>query len=230
MKTIGLVGGTGWVSTVDYYRIINQEINKSLGGLNYARCILYSLNFGEIEECIEKGDLEGIYTLILDGCQKVVRIGADCILICANTMHQFVDRLEKEIPVPIIHIATATARGIQKQKLSKVGLLGTKDTMEKDFYKLKLKSENIDTIVPEVVDREFIHHVITYELLKEIFKKETKARFLDIIQKLQVQGAQGIVLGCTEIPLLIKEGDVDMPLFNTLSIHARAAVEFALEE
>ena len=160
MKTIGLVGGTGWVSSVDYYRIINQEINKSLGGLNYARCILYSLNFGEIAECIEKNDLEGIYSLILDGCQKVIQIGADCILICANTMHQFVDRLEQEISIPIIHIATATAKEIQTQKLSRIGLLGTKDTMEKDFYKLKLQSEGIETLVPEADDREFIDQSI----------------------------------------------------------------------
>jgi aspartate racemase len=228
MKTIGLVGGTGWVSSADYYRIINQEINQSLGGLNYARCILYSLNFGEIAECMEKNDQEGIYALILDGCQKVVHIGADCILICANTLHQFADRLEKEITVPLIHIAVATAKQINKQKLSRVGLLGSKETMEKDFYKLKLQSEGIETLVPEAGDREFIDQSITNELLKEIFKKETKERFLNIIQKLRDHGAQGIILGCTEIPLLVREEDVDFPLFNTTRIHARAAVAFAL--
>ena len=228
MKTIGLVGGTGWVSSVDYYRIINQEINRSLGGLDFARCILYSLNFGEIFECIQRDDREGIYALILDASQKLTRIGADCVLICANTMHQFADRLEKEITVPIIHIATVTAKQIRNRKLSKVGLLGSKETMEKDFYKLKLQSEGIETLVPDADDREFIDQTITNELLKEIFKKETKKRFLDIIQKLRNRGAQGIVLGCTEIPLLIKDEDVDFPLFNTTLIHSRAAVEFAL--
>ncbi len=230
MKTIGLVGGTGWVSTVDYYRIINQEINKSLGGLNFARCILYSLNYGEIFECAQQDDGEGIYALILDASQKLTRSGADCILICANTMHQFADRLKKEITVPIIHIAAAAAKQIRNQKLSKVGLLGSKETMERDFYKLKLQSEGIETLVPDADDREFIDQSITNELLKEIFKKETKAKFLNIIQKLRDQGAQGIVLGCTEIPLLIKENDIDFPLFNTTRIHARAAVEFALGE
>ena len=227
MKTIGLVGGTGWVSTADYYRIINQEVNHSLGGLDFARCILYSLNFGEIAECIEKNDREGIYTLILDASQKLIHAGVDCILICANTMHQFADRLEKEITVPIVHIATATAREIQKQELSKVGLLGSKETMEKDFYKIKLQSEGIETLVPEADDREFIDQSITNELLKEIFKKETKERFLKIIRSLQNQGVEGIILGCTEIPLLIKEEDIDFPLFNTTLIHARAAVAFA---
>jgi aspartate racemase len=230
MKTIGLVGGTGWVSSVDYYRIINQEINKSLGGLNFARCILYSLNFGEISECTQRDDREGIYALLLDASQKLIRIGANCILICANTMHQFADRMEKEISVPLIHIATATAREIRRQKLSRVGLLGSKETMEMDFYRRNLKSEGIETLVPDADDREFIDQSITNELLKEIFKKETKERFLNIIQNLRDQGTQGIILGCTEIPLLIKEGDIDFPLFNTTRIHARAAVEFALGE
>jgi aspartate racemase len=228
MKTIGLVGGTGWVSSADYYRIINQEVNQSLGGLDFARCILYSMNYGEIFECTQRGDSDGIYALILDASRKLTRIGVDCILICANTMHQFAGRLEKEITVPIIHIATATARQIRKQRLSKVGLLGSKETMEKDFYKVKLQFEGIETLVPETDDREFIDQSITNELLKEVFKKETKERFLKIIRGLQDQGAQGIVLGCTEIPLLIKEEDIDFPLFNTTLIHARAAVEFAL--
>ncbi len=228
MKTIGLVGGTGWVSSADYYRIINQEVNQSLGGLDFARCILYSMNYGEIFECTQRGDSDGIYALILDASRKLTRIGVDCILICANTMHQFAGRLEKEITVPIIHIATATARQIRKQRLSKVGLLGSKETMEKDFYKVKLQFEGIETLVPETDDREFIDQSITNELLKEVFKKETKERFLKIIRGLQDQGAQGIVLGCTEIPLLIKEEDIDFPLFNTTLIHARAAVAFAL--
>jgi aspartate racemase len=228
MKTIGLVGGTGWVSSADYYRIINQEVNQSLGGLDFARCILYSMNYGEIFECTQRGDSDGIYALILDASLKLTHIGVDCILICANTMHQFADRLEKEITVPIIHIATATAREIRKRKLSRVGLLGSKETMEKDFYKAKLQSEGIETLVPEADDREFIDQSITNELLKEIFRKETKERFLKIIRSLQDQGAQGIILGCTEIPLLIKEEDIDFPPFNTTRIHACAAVEFAL--
>ena len=228
MKTIGLVGGTGWVSSVDYYRIINLEINKRQGGLTFAKCILYSVNYGEIDAFNKRNDLEGVYTLILDAANKLVGIGADCILLCANTLHMFADRIEQQIPVPLIHIATATAKHIKTRNITKVGLLGTRDTMEKDFYKSKLNKENIQVFVPEKNDREFIHNTIMNEILKEILSKTSKARFLEIINNLQLKGAEGIVLGCTEIPLLIKETDVCIPVFNTTVIHSLAAVDFAL--
>lgn len=228
MKTIGLVGGTGWISSVEYYRVINEEINKLEGGLTFARCILYSFNYGEIDALNKQNDMDGLFFLILDVSNKLISIGADCILLCTNTLHMFADRLEEKITVPLIHIAEATARQIHQQKLSKVGLLGTKYTMEQDFYKTKLAKQNIDTIVPEPGERAFIHDTIMNELLKGIFKKESKDRLLQIIHKLHQQGAQGIVLGCTEIPLIIKAGDFDLPLFNTTIIHALAAVDFAL--
>jgi aspartate racemase len=230
MKTLGLVGGTGWVSSVDYYRLINQGVNKALGGHEFARCILYSINFGEIVALNQRNDTEGTYELIKDAAEKVIQAGAEGIVICANTMHKFADRLQEEIEVPIIHIAEATAREVNSRNLHSVGLLGTKYTMEEDFYTSKLEAANIRTIVPEASDREFINSTIYDELLKEIFKNESKNRFLEIMKKLQERGAEGIVLGCTEIPLIIKEDDLDLPLFNTTAIHARAAVNFAISK
>lgn len=228
MKTLGLVGGTGWVPTVDYYRLINQGINAVLGGHEFARCILYSLNFGDIVRCNERNDTEGIYALLKDATQRVIRGGAEGIVLCANTLHKYADRLQETMIVPIIHIAEATAREINAKNLTTVGLLGTQYTMEEDFYMSKLAAANILTIVPEKADREFINTTIYNELLKEIFKEESKKRFLEIMTKLEQGGAQGIVLGCTEIPLMIKDDDFHLPLFNTTAIHARAAFHFAL--
>lgn len=229
MKTIGLVGGTGWISSVEYYRIINEEINHRQGGLTFARCVLYSFNYGEIDALNKQNDLDGVFALVLDASRKLIKVEVDCLLLCANTLHMFADKLESQISVPLVHIATATANAIKQQNLSKVGLLGTKYTMEQDFYKARLAQHNIAAIVPAPDDRLFIHDTIMNELLKGIFKKESKARLLQIIAKLHQQGAQGIVLGCTEIPLIIKEGDTDLPLFNTTVIHSLAAVDFALE-
>lgn len=228
MKLIGLVGGTGWISSAEYYRIINEEMNRRLGGLNSAKCILYSFNYAVVNELNEKYDAEGQFSLLFDAATKLIRIGAEGIVLCANTLHQFADKLERQISVPIIHIVTATARQINKQNLSTVGLLGTKYTMEMDFYKAKLSQENIQVLIPDGTEREFIHHTITHELLKGIFKEESKARFLQIMNRLHSQGAEGIVLGCTEIPLLIKQNDTELPLLDTLVIHSLAAVDFAL--
>jgi aspartate racemase len=228
MKTLGLVGGTSWISSVDYYRLINQGINKALGGHQFARCILYSVNFGEIVDLNEQNDNEGIYSLIKDAAVKTIQGGAEGIVLCANTLHKFADRLQGEIDAPIIHIAEATAKEIVEKGFSTVGLLGTKYTMEEDFYTSKLEAAKIRAIVPEEEDRNFINNVIYNELLKEIFTDESKSRFLEIMAKLRQQGAQGIVLGCTEIPLIIKDDDFDLPLFNTTEIHARAAVDFAI--
>ena len=204
MKTIGLVGGTGWISSVDYYRIINQEINHSLGGLQFAKCILYSFNYGEIDELNKRNDQESVYLMVRAAALDLMKIGADCIVLCANTLHLFADRLEEEISVPLVHIATATAKTIKNQNMSRIGLLGTKYTMEEDFYRKRLTQADIHVLVPPANEREFIHNTIMNELLKEIIKKETKDRFLKIIKDLQDQGAEGIVLGCTEIPLLIQ--------------------------
>jgi aspartate racemase len=230
MKTIGLIGGTGWVSTLEYYLLINEGINKRLGGLNAARCILYSFNYADINELNLCDDHEGIYKLVLDVAEKLKNSGADCLVLCANTMHQYVERLEEEIKLPIIHIADATATEIKKQSLSQIGLLGTKFTMEMDFYTKRLSNAGINSLVPAKSERLFIHNAIMSELLKEEFKPETKKRFLDIINDLEQNGAQGIVLGCTEIPLLIKQKDFHLPVFNTLEIHAKAAVDFAVKD
>ena len=228
MKTLGLVGGTGWVSSVDYYRFINQGVNEILGGHQFARCVLYSINFGDIMDCNERNDGEGIYTLIRDAAEAVVKAGAEGIVICANTLNQYADRVRDELGVPVIHIAEATAREINRAGLKTVALLGTRYTMEGDFYTQKLEAAGIRTLVPEAADRESIHAIIYDELVKENFREESRQRFIDIMEKLRRQGAEGIILGCTEIPLLIKEDDFDLPLFNTTAIHARAAVEFSL--
>jgi len=228
MKTIGMIGGTGWVSTAQYYRIINEEINKRLGGLNSAKIFLYSFNYAEIDKLNRADDNAGVYNLVLDAAKKLSAANVDCLLLCANTLHQYVDDLGEEIDLPVVHIADAAAAEITKHNLNKVGLLGTRATMEMDFYTKKLGDAGIETLVPAKPEREFIHNTIMGELLKEDFRKETKEKFLIIINELEQRGAQGIVLGCTEIPLLIKQEDTHLPVFNTLGLHAKAAVEFAL--
>ncbi len=230
MKTIGLIGGTGWVSTLEYYRIINTEINKCLGGLNAARCIIYSFNYADIDANNQRDDHKANYRLLLDAAIKLKKSSADCIVICANTLHQYADWLEAAIKLPVIHIADAAAQEINKKGLNTVGLLGTRFTMEMDFYTKHLSEAGINSIVPEKPEREFIHNTIMNELLKEILLPESKQKFLKIIDDLEQKGAQGIVLGCTEIPLLIKQKDTHLPVFNTLELHAKAAVEYALKE
>lgn len=228
MKTIGLIGGTGWTSTLEYYRIINQEANRRLGGLNSAKIIMTSFNYAEIDELNKSEDHAGVYKLVLDSALKLKKCSVDCFVLCANTLHQYVEALEKEVDIPVVHIADATAKEIKKNNISTIGLLGTRFTMEMDFYTKRLKEQRIESIIPEKPDREFIHNAIMSELLKEIFRASTKERFLKIIGELERKGAEGIVLGCTEIPLLIKQTDTQLPVFNTLEIHAKAAVDFAL--
>jgi aspartate racemase len=228
VKIIGLVGGTGWISTAEYYRYINEETNRRLGGLNFAECVIYSLDFGRVQGFVRTGRDDGVYPLLLDAAKKLERAGAEGFALCTNTMHKFADALERELSIPLVHIATATGNEINARGLRTVGLLGTKLTMELDFYKDKLAALGIETLVPAQEDRDFIERAIFDELLKGIFAKETKARFLRIMDDLRTKGARGIVLGCTEIPLLVHDGDTEMPLFNTTLIHARAIVDFAL--
>ena len=228
MKTIGMIGGTGWPSTLEYYRIINQETNKRLGGLNSARIFLSSFNYAEIDKLNKVEDHTGVYKLVLDAAQKLKTVSVDCIVLCANTLHQYVDDLEKETDLKIVHIADATAKEIRTKGLTKIGLLGTRFTMEMDFYTKRLSNSGIESLVPEKPEREFIHSAIMNELLKEKFNEETKEKLLNIINYLEQKGARGIVLGCTEIPLLIKQDDTQLPVFNTLEIHAKATVDFAL--
>ena len=230
MKTIGLIGGTGWVSSLEYYRLINLEINRQLGGLNAARCLLYSFNYNDIAELNQKNDHASILKMLIDSANKLEVAGVDCIVLCANTLHFYADDLQRQISKPIIHIATATAKAVMAQGLSKVGLLGTKMTMEEGFYKNQLSSSKIETVVPDDRGRAFIHRTILNELLKNIFLDKTKDQFKNIIEKFQEQGAQGVILGCTEIPLLINQTDIEIPLFNTLEIHAKAIADFALDD
>jgi len=224
-----MIGGAGWPSTLEYYRIINQKTNKRLGGLNSAKIILSSFNYEMIDVLNKKNDHAGVYELVLDAALRLKKASADFLIICANTMNQYVEAIEKETELPVIHIADATAEEIKSQGLSRIGLLGTRFTMEMDFYKNRFNQFGIESIVPAKSDRDFIHSAIMDELLKEIFKKETKNKFLKIIDDLQNKGAEGVVLGCTEIPLLLKQKDVSIPVFNTLENHAKAAVSFALK-
>jgi aspartate racemase len=229
MKTLGLIGGTGWVSSTDYYRLINQEINKRLGGMQAARLILYSLNYGEVDAFLQKDDFDSIYLMVADAASKLKICGVDGLMLCANTTHMFADRLKSEIELPIIHIGEATAREIKTRGFRKVALLGTKFTMEMDFYKTRLNDAGIEMMVPDEEDWKYVHKSILNELLKDEFRLETKSAFLEIIEHLSDAGAEGIILGCTEIPLLVKPGDTNIPLFSTTEIHAMAAVDFALE-
>jgi aspartate racemase len=228
MKTLGLIGGTTWLSTIDYYRYINEGISERTGGTEFAMCILYSFNFTDIRKLTEADDWDSILKLVTNACRKLEQSGAEAIVLCANTMHHIADRLQKNINIPIIHIAEATAYEIKKKNLKKAALLGTRFTMEFSFYKTILTNHNIETIIPDEVDRKFIHSTIFDELGKNILKPETKDHYISIIDGLVKQGAEGVILGCTEIPLLIKQEDLGIPAFDTTKIHADAAVDFAL--
>ncbi|NOU16167.1 MAG: aspartate/glutamate racemase family protein [Bacteroidales bacterium] len=230
MKTIGLIGGTGWISTIEYYRLINQGINDRVGGLNAARCLLYSFNYADIADLNQKNDHAGVLKMVTDAAQKLEGAGVDCIALCANTLHFYADDLQNKISKPIVHIGSATADKIREKGLTKVGLLGTKITMEEDFYKNRLSNFQIQTLIPNNRERAFIHRSIFTELIKNIFIDKTKEQFLQIMSNLKQEGAEGIILGCTEIPLLITQSDINIPVFNTLEIHVKAIVDFALCE
>jgi aspartate racemase len=228
MKTLGLIGGTTWLSTIDYYRYINEGINERTGGAEYAKCIIYSLNFSDLRKLSETNNWPGVLEMVSGACKNLEQCGAEAIILCANTLHYIADGLKKSLNIPIIHIAEAVAAEINKISLKKVALLGTKFTMEFDFIKAKLAEQNIQIVIPEDDDRNFIHFTIYNELAGNIFKPETKERYITIINKLAKQGAEGVILGCTEIPLLIKQKDLNIPAFDTTKIHADSAVAFAL--
>ncbi|NOS86385.1 MAG: aspartate/glutamate racemase family protein [Ignavibacteria bacterium] len=228
MKKLGLIGGTTWVSTVDYYTYINSGVNEILGGSSSAECLVYSLNFGEIYKNIELDDWDANLKIFTDAAIKLIHAGAEGIVLCANTAHIMADSLSERISVPIIHIVTATANEINQAGIKTAGLLGTKFTMERDFFKAKLSGLGIEAIIPDEEDREFIHNSIFNELGKNVFRPETKQRYISIIDKLISRGAEGIILGCTEIPLIIKQADSKITVFDTTKIHSKAAVDFAL--
>ncbi len=230
MKTIGLIGGTSWVSTIEYYRIINQLTNERLGGLNSAKILLYSINFEEFKPPADPNGWGHVAETLAGIARRLEGAGADCLLLCANTPHMVADSVQKNIRIPLLHIAEMTAKEIVKQKISNVGLLGTKFTMELPFFKDKLSKYGIRASIPNDKDREFIHSSIYAELGKGIFTKETKEKYLEIIQDLKKDGAAGIIFGCTEIPMLLNQKDCDIPVFDTTAIHSRSAVDFALGE
>ncbi|MES2064906.1 MAG: aspartate/glutamate racemase family protein [Bacteroidota bacterium] len=228
MKTLGLIGGTSWVSTIDYYRFINQGINDKLGGVNAAQLLLHSFNYADIAKNHAANNWAKTTQMVVEAGIGLKNSGAQGIVLCANTLHLIADEAEAQIGLPVIHIATATAQVIKKRGLAKVALLGTKFTMENTFFTDKLTEAGIDSITPNDADRTFIHQTLMDELGKGILLPETKTRYLQIIERLVQQGAEGIILGCTEIPLLIKPEDTDVIQFDTTQIHSAAAVEFAL--
>lgn len=230
MKKIGLIGGMSWESSLEYYRIINETIKQKLGGLHSAKCILYSVDFAETNTLQHEGKWKDLTELMIEAAQKLEKAGAEFIVICTNTMHKTAGDIQNNVNIPILHIADATAEKILSKGLRKVGLLGTKFTMEEDFYKRRLKERfDIEVIIPDSNEREIIHNIIYNELCLGILKHSSKERFQKVIKNLAANGAEGVILGCTEIPLLIKEEDVDIPLFDTTNIHAKSAVEFALK-
>jgi len=230
MKTIGLVGGLSWYSSIDYYRYINQAVNKKLGGDEAAKMVIYSVNYGEIVKLTKQNNWAAIVEIIKNAVIKVHNSGAEIILLGANTMHHIFDNIEPVVSVPLLHIADATAKAIQNKKIKTIGLLGTKYTMQFDFFKNRLAQSEIKTLIPNEKEIEIINSSIYTELAKGITLPQTKENYLEIINKLKQQGAEGIILGCTEIPMLIKQEDCDIPLFDTTFIHANAAVEFALAD
>jgi len=228
MKKLGLVGGISWVSTLDYYKLINLGINEQLGDLNFAECMIYSFNYQDIKNNNDSGNWGKTLQMLTKAAVSMKNGGAEAIVLCANTMHKIADELERDVQLPVIHIAKATAEAITERGLKKVGLLGTKFTMEESFFRDKLSDKGIDIVIPDEADRKHIHWTIFEELGRNIIKPETKQFYIDVINKLVTEGAEGIILGCTEIPLLIGNDDVDTPLFDTTQIHAKAAVAFAL--
>jgi aspartate racemase len=229
MKVIGLIGGMSWESTAEYYRIINETVKERLGGLCSAKILLYSLNFAEIEILQREEKWAEATEVMCDAARRVEGGGADCLLICTNTMHKMASEVEGAVNIPLLHIADATAREIKKKKIERVVLLGTKFTMEEDFYKGRLVEKYIlDVIIPSVEDRNMINQVIYHELCLGKIREESKRQFGRIIERLAAGGAEGVILGCTELSLLIKQQDSPVELFDTTAIHARAAVDFSL--
>ena len=228
LKTIGLIGGMSWESTVTYYKIINETIKEKLGGLHSAKCILYSVDFQEIEECQANGNWEKSGEILGEAANNLEKAGADFIVICTNTMHKVVNQIKEKISIPILHIAEMTAEKILEKGLKNIALLGTKYTMEQDFYKSKLIEKGINVIIPDKNDVEIINKVIYDELCLGIINSNSKKKFLEIVDKLRNKEAEGIILGCTEIGLLIKNEDTDVPLFDTAIIHAEQAAIYSI--
>lgn len=230
MKTIGLIGGMSWESTVTYYQIVNEVIREQLGGLHSAKVLLYSVDFQEIEECQANGEWEKSADILTEAALGLEQAGADFIVICTNTMHKIAPQIQDNIRIPILHIAKATAENLLEHKISKVALLGTKYTMKQDFYKDKLIASGITVVIPDEKDVELVNRIIYEELCLGMILPESKQEYLRIISQLGDKGAQGVILGCTEIGLLIHQEDCVLPVFDTTQIHARKAAMYAIQD
>lgn len=229
MKTIGLIGGMSWESTVTYYQIVNEVVKKELGGLHSAKVILYSVEFDEIEKCQAAGEWEKSGDILGKAAQGLEAAGADFILICTNTMHKVFDQVQSYVKVPLLHIAQVTADALKREQISKVGLLGTKYTMEQDFYKGRLAENGIDVIIPEKEEIDVVNSIIFNELCLGEIRDESRKKYLAIIDEMTAKGAQGIILGCTEISLLVRQRDTTAKLFDTTQIHGETAALMSLE-
>lgn len=229
MKTIGLLGGMSWESSLEYYRILNETVKARLGGFHSADCLMYSVDFDEVEALQHQDKWDELTEMMIDAAQRIEAGGAEILVICTNTMHKMAPEMQAAIQIPLLHIADAAGEAIKAQGLQTVGLLGTKFTMEGDFYRKRLSERfGLNVLIPEEADRERVHNTIYGELVKGVINPESRRAFQDIIKKLEAKGAQGVILGCTEIPLLVKQADVAIPVFDTSCIHAEAAVDWAL--
>jgi len=229
MKTIGLIGGMSWESSIEYYRIINETVKAKLGGLHSAECVMYSVDFAPIELLQHQGRWQEAAQHLIAAAQRVERAGADFVVLCTNTMHKLADEIQANIGIPFLHIADATAQKVKTAGLTKIGLLGTRFTMEEDFYKGRLSQKyGLTVLIPNDEEREVVHRVIYDELVLGDIRPESRAHYLRIMERLVQSGAEGIILGCTEIGLLVHDEDSRVPLFDTTRIHAVAAVEYAL--
>ena len=230
MKTIGMIGGMSWESSIEYYRIINETVKEQLGDLHSAKSLMYSVDFAEIEVLQREGRWQEATRAMVEAARSVEAGGADFLIICTNTMHKMADEVQKSIAIPLLHIADATAEAIKARGLQRVGLLGTRFTMEEDFYRGRLVEKHaLEVLVPEAAEREIVHRIIYDELVLGRIVPASKAEYLRIIGGLAEAGAEGIILGCTEIGLLVSQADSRLPLFDTTRIHALAAVQYALE-
>jgi aspartate racemase len=231
MKTIGLIGGMSWESSLEYYRILNETVKDRLGGLHSAKCILYSVEFAEIEALQHAGRWDEAARIMVEAGQSLERAGADLLVLCTNTMHKLAGEIEAGVNIPLLHIADAAAEAVKAAGISRVGLLGTRFTMEQDFYRGRLTDKHgLQVIIPGQPDRELIHQVIYGELCLGVIKPESRLRFAGIIAKLVAAGAQGVILGCTEIESLVRQEDSPVSVFPTTRIHAEAAVAWALNK
>lgn len=229
MRTLGLIGGMSWESTLPYYRLVNERVRERLGGLHSAKLLLYSLDFAEVEALQRSGDWDAAGALMVDAAQRLERAGAEALVICTNTMHLLAPRVEAAVAVPLLHIADVAARAIRARGIVRIGLLGTRFTMEQPFYRERLQAAGLEVQVPDAAAREDVHRVIYEELCRGEIVEASRERFRQVVGGLAASGAQAVVLGCTEIGLLLDEADAAVPLFDTTLLHARAAADWALD-